>query len=92
MVSAGIAALLPRHGLGVAYAYLLGLDGSVAAMPFSIANLSITHHVLVVAGVGHGTPSGSTGAAVLWLLAIGSAWLVIALVRVSRSEFSSSDT
>ena len=59
-------------------------------MPFAIANLSITHHILIIAGTAT-KPASSAGTSALWLLAIGAVWLAIALVRLSRSEFSASE-
>jgi ABC-2 type transport system permease protein len=92
MASCGISVLMPRHGLGVTYAYLLALDAPLAAMPFSIANLSITHHILTVAGVQQGGSTGSVGVSIIWLLGIGGFWFAIALRRISASEFSAGDS
>lgn len=91
MVSGSIAVLMPRHGLGVTYAYLLALDAPLAVMPFSIANLSITHHIVIIAGAAEDLPAGSPGASILWLLGIGGVWLAVALVRLARSEFSTGE-
>jgi ABC-type transport system involved in multi-copper enzyme maturation permease subunit len=91
MVSAGIAVLTPRHGLGVAYAYLVVLDFPVGAMPFSIANLSTSHHILVVGGLVSPGADGSAAASVVWLLGIGLFWLLIGLWRISRSEFAGAE-
>lgn len=87
MVSGGIAVLMPRHGLGVAYAYMLVLDAPLGAMPFSIARLSMTYHLAVLGGLKEpeaGTAVGSTA----WLLGIGLFWLLLGLWRIARSEFS----
>jgi ABC-type transport system involved in multi-copper enzyme maturation permease subunit len=91
MVSGGIAVLMPRHGIGVAYAYLLVLDIPLGAMPFSIANLSMTRHVFTLGGARDGSPDASPTAAAIWLLCIGTFWLVLGLWRISRSEFASSE-
>lgn len=92
MVSSGISVLLPRHGLGVAYAYLLALDAPLAAMPFSISNLSITHHIIEVAGVEQGTAASSIAVSIAWLLGIGAFWFAIALRRITVSEFSAGES
>lgn len=90
MTSGSVAVLMPRHGLGVAYAFLV-LDLSLGAMPFSIANLSITHHIGIVAGLGGSDVPSSAGSSVVWLLAIGTFWLLLGLWRVARSEFASGE-
>lgn len=89
LVSGGIAILMPRHGLAVAYAYLLVLDLPLSAMPFSIAKLSVTHHILILGGASPSEATGSPGASAIWLLTIGALWLALGLWRLSRSEFSS---
>jgi hypothetical protein len=90
IVSGGIAVIMPRHGLGVAYAYLLVLDAPLGAMPFSIARLSITYHVAIIGGLKQ-PEDGSGGASAVWLLGIAGFWLVLGLWRLARSEFSSDE-
>jgi hypothetical protein len=90
LVSGGLAVLMPRHGLGVAYAYLLVLDAPLGAMPFSIARLSMTYHVAVLGGLMK-PEAGTAGASALWLLGIGLVWLLLGLWRIARSEFSSDE-
>lgn len=91
IVAGGIAVLMPRHGIAVAYAYLLVLDIPLGAMPFSIAKLSMTHHVVTLGGVRDGSPDASPTAAAIWLLGIAAFWLVLGLWRIGRSEFASSE-
>jgi ABC-type transport system involved in multi-copper enzyme maturation permease subunit len=91
MVSGGIAVLMPRHGIAVAYAYLLVLDVPLGLMPFSISKLSLTHHVGTLGGLRDGSPDASPTAAAIWLLGIGTFWLVLGLWRIGRSEFASSE-
>ncbi|HKE19785.1 MAG TPA: ABC transporter permease [Kofleriaceae bacterium] len=88
LASGSIAVMMPRHGLGVAYAYLLVLDAPLGAMPFSIARLSITYHVSVIGGLKQ-PEDGSGGASALWLCGIAGFWLALGLWRLARSEFSS---
>lgn len=90
MVSGGIAILMPRHGIGVSYAYLLVLDLPLGIMPFSIAKLSVTHHLVAIAGA-HETSTTSIGGSVLWMVGIGSFWLGLGLWRLARAEFSSGE-
>ncbi|HTE49819.1 MAG TPA: ABC transporter permease subunit [Kofleriaceae bacterium] len=91
MVAGGLAVMMPRHGLGVAYAYLLVLDLPLGLMPFSIANLSMSHHIQTLGGVRGTDPNASIGAAVLWLVGIGLFWLILGLWRISKSEFASGE-
>jgi len=92
MVSGGIAALVPRHGLGVTYGYLLLLDFPVGAMPFSLANLSLLRHITIAAGAeATGTGPGSPAGSAAWLFGIGAFWLGLGLWRISRSEFGSGE-
>jgi ABC-type transport system involved in multi-copper enzyme maturation permease subunit len=91
LVSAGIAVLMPRHGLGVAYAYVLVLDLSLGAMPFSIAKLSISYHVQVLGALAPPGEAGPAAVSAAWLLGIGLVWLIVGLWRLGRSEFASSE-
>jgi ABC-type transport system involved in multi-copper enzyme maturation permease subunit len=91
LVSAGIAVLMPRHGLGVAYAYVLVLDISLGSMPFSIAKLSISYHVWALGGIAEPGEAEPAVVAAAWLLGIGLVWLILGLWRLARSEFASSE-
>jgi len=91
LVAGGIAVLVPRHGLGVAYAYVLVLDTSMGAMPFSIQRLSVTFNADVLGGLQPPGETATAGASAAWLVGIGLFWLVLALWRLSRSEFAVGD-
>lgn len=89
MVSAGLAILVPRAGMAVTYGYLLVLDLPIGAMPFSLRNMSVTHQIREVAGVGgEDKPLWIT---LIWLAGIGGFWLAIAFWRLLRAEFSTGD-
>jgi ABC-type transport system involved in multi-copper enzyme maturation permease subunit len=88
-VAGGLAILIPRAGLVATYAYLLALDLPLGAIPFSLRNVSITHQIRQLAGVG-GEGEAPVQAA-LWLLGIGGLWLVIGLWRLGRAEFSGAE-
>jgi hypothetical protein len=91
LVAGGIAVLVPRHGLGVAYAYVLVLDTSLGAMPFSIQRLSISFHADVLGGLQPPGEAATASASAAWLAGIGLFWLVLALWRLARSEFAVGD-
>jgi ABC-type transport system involved in multi-copper enzyme maturation permease subunit len=87
-VSAGLALIAPRAGLGATYAYLLALDLPVGAIPFSIRNLSVTHQIRQIAGVSGA--GDEAWIAALWLFGVGGLWLAIGLWRLSGAEYSAS--
>jgi ABC-type transport system involved in multi-copper enzyme maturation permease subunit len=89
MVSSGFAILVPRAGMAVTYGYILVLDLPIGAMPFSLRNLSVTHQIREVAGVG-GEDKGAA-IALAWMAGIGGFWLAIAFWRLLRAEFSTGD-
>jgi hypothetical protein len=74
----------------VAYAYLI-LDLSLAAMPFSISNLSLIHHIQIVGGLTPHELATSPASSVIWLAGMSLFWLALGLRRLSRSEFASGD-
>jgi hypothetical protein len=85
MVAAGIATLVPKHGLPLTIAYMLFFDLPVGMMPVSLAELSVSHQVLTLAGM---SPEGGTDVvgAALALAVLGVVWLGVALLRIRRLE------
>jgi ABC-type transport system involved in multi-copper enzyme maturation permease subunit len=80
---AGIAVVVPKHGTALTIAYML-VDLFIGAMPFSLQQLSITHHVRTIAGV-----SGEPQAYITPLIAmaaIAGVWAAIGLWRIRRLE------
>lgn len=83
----GIGALVPRHPLVAALAWVLIAEQILPAVP-AIQNLSVVHHVQVIAAlprqqlIGGGTPIGS----VIALLLLTGLWLGIAIWRTRRIE------
>jgi ABC-type transport system involved in multi-copper enzyme maturation permease subunit len=90
-VSAGLAILFPRAGLAITYAYLLALDLPIGAIPFALRNASITHQIRVIAGVSGVEPPPAAWVGAVWIIGISAFWLAIALLRLRRAEFSSSE-
>lgn len=82
-VSAGIAALVPKHGMPLTIAYMLFFDLPVGAMPVSLAELSITHQLRAVAQLGSDdAPSGGA----IGLAVLATCWLALAVWRMRRRE------
>ena len=82
IVAAGIATLVPKHGMSLAILYLLFIDVPVGEIPASIRNISVTHNAETLAG--HGSGSATTGAIVLAVICVG--WLALAFRRIGRIE------
>jgi hypothetical protein len=81
--AAAIGSLVTRQATAGAVMYVF-FDLAVGEVPFTLANLSITHQVGRVAGIG----DGAVGTALAWLAGISALWLAIALWRVSVSEYA----
>lgn len=81
---AGIASLVPKHGMPLTIAYMLFFDLPVGVMPISLAKLSITHEMrALIPGMNPdtGPEAGAIGLAVLAVL-----WLALAIWRIRRLE------
>jgi ABC-type transport system involved in multi-copper enzyme maturation permease subunit len=79
LASAGIASLVPKHGMALAIIYILA-DLTIGALPTSLAELSMTHQMSELAG--NDAPVTSA----LALAAISIAWLAAGLRRIRRVE------
>jgi ABC-type transport system involved in multi-copper enzyme maturation permease subunit len=85
IVAAAIATLVPKHGMALTICYMLFFDLPVGALPASLRELSVTHHVRVIADMLDRTEE-TAGLAVLGCLLIGAFWLAIGLLRIRRLE------
>lgn len=90
-VSAAFAILVPRAGLAITYIYLVALDLPIGAIPFSIRNASITHHIRTVAGLSGLEQPPPLWSGVAGIAAVSAFWLAIAFLRLRRAEFSSGE-
>ncbi len=81
--SAGIASLVPRHGMALTIVYVL-FDMMIGALPSSIANLSITHHASVLARFQ--SDAHALAEAGIALAVISAVWLALGLVRIRKLE------
>ncbi len=85
LVAAGIATLVPKHGMALTIAYVLFFDLPIGALPASIRQLSIMHHLRVIASVDL-TSDDPRLAAVIGVVVIAGLWGTVALWRIRRRE------
>ena len=82
LVAAGIATVVPKHGMALTIGYML-VDVFVGAMPFSLAELSITHQSDVLASLSGGVAIATP---LIAMAIVAVLWGAIGLVRVQRLE------
>jgi ABC-type transport system involved in multi-copper enzyme maturation permease subunit len=82
LVVAGIAVVVPRHGMALTIAYML-VDLFVGELPFSVQQLAVTYHTRVLAGL-DGAPA--IAAPLIGLAVIAGVWTAIGLRRIRRIE------
>jgi len=84
MIAAGLALLVPRHGMALTVCYML-LDATVSNIPASIENLTVSYNVRAIAQV---PPLlvGDAATSAIWLAVIAVGWLGIGLWRIRRLE------
>jgi hypothetical protein len=83
LIAAGIATLLPKHGMSLTIGYML-VDVFIGALPFSLRELSITHQTVVLARLGDEPPA--TSSALIAMAIVAGIWGVIAFARIQRLE------
>jgi len=82
LIAAGIATVVPKHGMVLSIGYLL-VDNFIGAMPFSLAELSITHQATLLAMLDGPHPIATP----LFVMALVSGlWAAIGVVRIGRLE------
>jgi ABC-2 family transporter protein len=83
VVAAGMATVVPKHGMAFTIAYVL-IDLFIGALPFSLSELSITHQTAVLARVGS-LPHVTVGP-LITLVVLAGLWGALGVVRVQRLE------
>jgi hypothetical protein len=86
MMALGLGTIVPRFPLPAAIAYLLLVDLVIGEIPYSVSKLAVTRHIRVMAGVD--ASSEPAVITVAWCMALGAAWLAVAIWRVSRAEYA----
>jgi ABC-2 type transport system permease protein len=85
MISAGIATLVPKHGMALAICYVLLFDLPVGFLPASLRQASITHNVRTLAGL-DSTIADAASTAAIAMAVVAGVWLALALYRIRRLE------
>jgi len=83
LIAAGIATVVPKHGMSLTIGYML-VDVFIGALPFSLRELSITHQTGVIARLGSELPP--TSSAMIAMAIVAGIWGVVAFVRIQRLE------
>jgi ABC-type transport system involved in multi-copper enzyme maturation permease subunit len=83
VTAGGIATVVPKQGMVLTITYLLA-DNAVGALPFTLAEVSITHHAKRLAHL-EGGPL-PIAAPLIGLAIIAGLWAVIGVVRLRRLE------
>jgi hypothetical protein len=83
MVSAGIATLVPKHGMALTIVYMLFFNVPIGEIPASIQIASLTHQAQLIARLDASAPA-STGAIAMTIVAV--LWLAVGVWRVQRME------
>lgn len=87
-LAAGLATLVPKHGMALTVCYVLFFDLPTGALPASIRQISFTHHLRTLSDLGL-TPPGfepSMPMSAVGLTLLSTAWLLVALARIRRIE------
>ncbi len=83
VVAAGIATVVPKHGMALTIGYML-VDLFIGAMPFSLNELSITNQTRELANLFGGQPAIVTP--LIAMLAVSGLWGAVGFVRIRRLE------
>jgi len=83
LIAAGIATVVPKHGMALTIGYML-VDLFIGALPFSLNQLSITNQANVLANLG-GSPSGLV-TPVIAMVVMSGLWAAVGFERIRRLE------
>jgi ABC-type Na+ efflux pump permease subunit len=85
LIAAGIATLVPKHGMALSICYVLLFDLPVGFLPASLRQASITHNVRTLAGL-DSTIADAASTAAIAMAVVAGVWLALALYRIRRLE------
>ena len=83
VVAAGIATVVPKHGMALTIGYML-VDVFIGAMPFSLNELSITNQTRELTNLFGGQPAIATP--LIAMIAVSGLWAAVGFVRIRRLE------
>lgn len=81
LVAAGIALLVPKHGMSLSIIYLVLVDLIIGGIPASLQAISITHQVWLIARTDEAITTPAISMAI-----IAGLWFTVGLVRLRRLE------
>jgi hypothetical protein len=82
LVVAGIAVVVPRHGMALAIAYML-VDLFIGELPVSLQQLSVTYHTRAITDL---QDAPAIAAPLIGLIVIAGVWTAIGFRRIRRIE------
>jgi ABC-type transport system involved in multi-copper enzyme maturation permease subunit len=82
IAAAGVATLVPKYAMALTIGYLL-LDNFIAALPFSVRELTIAHQTSALAGL---ADDAAVATPLIGLVAIAGVWGVVGFLRIRRLE------
>jgi ABC-type transport system involved in multi-copper enzyme maturation permease subunit len=83
LVAAGIATVVPKHGMALTIGYML-VDRFIGSIPFSLNGLSITNQTRELANLFGGQPAIATP--LIAMIAVSGLWGAVGFVRIRRLE------
>lgn len=83
-VTTALATLAPRYGMALSIAYLLFVDGALAQFDGSVSKISVLFHTRQLAYPPEAVEAAGTS--VVWLVALATAWMTVAVLRIRRFE------
>ena len=83
IVAAGIATLVPKHGMSLSIIFLLFVDLPVGAIPASVRLVSVTHLASSIGQTNEATPVSTAAIAMVVIVAL---WMTLAFRRIGRLE------
>jgi ABC-type transport system involved in multi-copper enzyme maturation permease subunit len=83
LIAAGIATVLPKHGMSLTIGYML-VDVFIGKLPFSLRELSITYQTTVLSHLGLEPPA--TSGALIAMGIVAGIWGAVSFLRIQRLE------
>jgi ABC-type transport system involved in multi-copper enzyme maturation permease subunit len=85
-ISAGLATLVPKHGMAVAMIYVFVFDLWVGLVPASLQNICVSYQARMIGSIDRTSRDTSPTTAAIFMAAVSLLWLGIGLWRIRRIE------